>query len=214
MCKTDKIEIVSFDVEGTLVTTDFSAAIWFEGIPGDYAARHGKSLSEAEKIVFSEYEKIGDQHMEWYDINYWMRKFDLGSSDKFLARYRDRINLYPEVPDVLESLGAKYKLIVASGTPREFLAHLLKDVKHYFNMIFSSTSDFRSTKNKEFYHGICRQMGSAASCVVHVGDNLQFDFQSASEAGLRAYFLDRKNERKTREGSMQSLSELKRLLLD
>jgi putative hydrolase of the HAD superfamily len=209
----DEIKIVSFDVEGTLVTTDFSAAIWFEGIPGDYASRYGISFKEAEKIVFNEYEKIGDQKMEWYDINYWMRKFNLGRSDKFLAGYRDRIHLYPEVRDVLESLGRKYTLVVASGTPREFLEHLLKDINHHFNMIFSSTSDFRSTKNKEFYRVICRQMGSAASSIVHVGDNLQFDFHSASEAGLHAYYLDRKNEEKIAEYSMQNLSELKGLLL-
>ncbi|HJX03193.1 MAG TPA: HAD family hydrolase [Dehalococcoidia bacterium] len=214
MANSNRIEIVSFDVEGTLVTTDFSAAIWFEGIPGDYAARYGLTLAEAEKIVYDEYARIGDQNMEWYDINYWMKKFDLGSPDKFLARYRDRIHLYPEVVDVLQSLGEKFKLIVASGTPREFLAHLLKDIEHHFSMIFSSTSDFKSTKNPDFYFGICRQMNSSAPAIVHVGDNLQFDFHSAARAGLLAYYLDRKDEQKEGQCGMKSLTELKDLLLN
>jgi HAD superfamily hydrolase (TIGR01549 family) len=214
MANRNSIEIVSFDVEGTLVTTDFSAAVWFEGIPGDYAARYGLTVAEAEKIVYEEYARIGDQNIEWYDINYWMRKFDLGSSDKFLARYSNRIQLYPEVVDVLQSLGDKFKLIVASGTPREFLAHLLKDIEHHFSMVFSSTSDFKSTKNPHFYHSICRQMNSAARAIIHVGDNLQFDFHSAAKAGLLAYYLDRKDEQKEGQRGIKSLTELKELLLN
>ena len=138
----EKIEIVSFDVEGTLVTTDFSASIWFEGIPRDYACKHNLPFEESQRIVFDEYAKIGDQQMEWYDINYWMHKFDLGSSDKFLAKYKDRIQLFPDVKDVLSALSQKYKLIVASGTTREFLALLLEKIGPYFIEIFSSTSDF------------------------------------------------------------------------
>jgi len=207
------IKIVSFDVEGTMVTTDFSAAIWFEGIPGDYAQKHSISFEKAQKFVFDEYSKVGDQRMEWYDINYWMKHFELGDSDKFLARYRDRIHLFPEVKDVLQSLNRKYILIVASGTPREFLAHLLKDISGYFTEIFSSTSDFRSTKNYDFYTGICRKMNASPEQIIHIGDNLQFDYETATEAGLNAYYLDRKEEQKDHRKSMKSLSGLKDLLL-
>ena len=43
----DAIKVVSFDVEGTMVTTDFSYAIWFEMIPQRYAERWGLSFAEA-----------------------------------------------------------------------------------------------------------------------------------------------------------------------
>jgi HAD superfamily hydrolase (TIGR01549 family) len=207
------IKIVSFDVEGTLVTTDFSAAIWFEGIPGDYAARHSIPFEQAKQFIFDEYAKVGDQKMEWYDINYWMNHFELGSSDKFLARYRDRVQIFPEVIDVLESLGKKYDLIVASATPREFLTHLLDGLKPYFSEVFSSTSDFKSPKNQDFYAGICRKMNATPHDILHVGDNLQFDYQSASDAGLHAYYLDRRDEQKDHKKSMKTLAGLKDLLL-
>jgi len=209
----NNIKIVSFDVEGTLVTTDFSAAIWFEGIPGDYAAKHNIPFEEAKQFVFGEYAKVGDQRTEWYDINYWMKHFDLGSSDKFLAKYRDRVKLFPESMDVLESLGTKYDLIVASATPREFLTHLLDGIKPYFIEIFSSISDFKSPKTRDFYKNICRKMNTSPHHILHVGDNLQFDYQSASDAGLNAYYLDRKEEQKDHRMSMKTLTGLKDLLL-
>ncbi len=208
------IKIVSFDVEGTLVTTDFSAAIWFEGIPGDYAAKHGMTFEQAKQFVFDEYAKVGDQRAEWYDINHWMRHFDLGSSDKFLARYRDRVQLYPEVLDVLESLGKKYPLIVCSATPREFLAHLLDGLKPYFREIFSSISDFKSPKTREFYESVCGKMNAAPEQILHIGDNLQYDYQSAADAGLHAWYLDRKEEQKDHRKSMKTLAGLKDLLLN
>lgn len=214
MANLDNIQIVSFDVEGTLVTTDFSASIWFEGIPGDYAIKHRLSFKEAQRVVFNEYAMIGDQNMEWYDINFWMRKFDLGSSDKFLAKYSSRIQLFPEVIDVLDSLHQGFKLIVASGTPREFLRYLLGDIATYFAEIFSSTSDFKSIKNLTFYREVCQKMQTAPDNILHIGDNLQFDFQHASEAGLHAYYLDRKEEHQGHLKGLKSLAELKHILLD
>ncbi len=208
----NNISIISFDVEGTLVTTDFSAAIWFEGIPEGYAKKHGLSFEQAKETVIGEYGKVGDQRIEWYDINYWTNKFGLGSSYNLLERYRHKIQLYPEVFDVLESLSKEYRLIVASGTPREFLVHLLKDIDKYFVEIFSSTSDFQSTKNTVFYNGICAKMKTAPHQILHVGDNLQFDFHEPSQAGLKAYYLKRAGLQDNQD-AIQSLVEIKELLL-
>ncbi|MEA3253651.1 MAG: hypothetical protein U9Q17_01740, partial [Chloroflexota bacterium] len=55
------IKVVSFDAEGTLTTTDFSRAIWEEGLPLLYARKHGIELDKAKEIVFAEYGEVGDQ---------------------------------------------------------------------------------------------------------------------------------------------------------
>ena len=206
-----KFSIISFDVEGTLVTTDFSAAIWFEGIPESYAWKYGMSFQQARNIVTREYDKVGDQRIEWYDINYWVNKFDIGSSYELLKKYKGRIGIYPEVREVLESLSKKYLLIICSGTPREFLVHLLKDIDGYFTEIFSSTSDFKSTKNQSFYTGICRKMESAPDQILHVGDNYQFDFHEPMQIGLQAYYLNRAETSK-KDNTIRSLAELSSLL--
>ncbi len=190
----DEIKVVSFDAEGTLVTTDFSYAIWFEAIPVRYAERNGIDFETARKAVENEYRKVGDQRLEWYDIRYWFEKLDLGIPDPVMERCVSKVRHYPEVKEVLESLGGRYKLVVASGSTRDFLHHLLRDIEPYFTRIFSSLTDYKQLKTSEFYLKLCQEMGVKPSQVVHIGDNWQFDFVAPREVGIQAFYLDRKRQ--------------------
>ncbi|MFH1087761.1 MAG: HAD family hydrolase, partial [Chloroflexota bacterium] len=80
-----EIKVVSFDVEGTLVTLDFSSCVWYEAIPGVYARKKGLSVDEARQALKEEYDRVGDQRREWYDIHYWFQCFDLGDPGEVLA---------------------------------------------------------------------------------------------------------------------------------
>ena len=202
------IKIVSFDVEGTLVTTDFSYAIWFEAIPKKYAAKHKISLEQARQAVREEYEKIGDQRVEWYDINYWFHKFDLGSYKTAMEEYQQKVHYYPEVVQILSSLSSSYKLIATSGSPHEFLEHLLRDIRHFFYKVFSSISDFRQIKTIDFYKQLCMELDVTPEQILHIGDNWQFDFLNARETGLRAFFLDR-DYINNKPGALANLDQLK-----
>lgn len=205
------ITVVSFDVEGTLVTTDFSSAIWFELIPGRYSKRHGLNFEDATMKVRQAYDSIGDQHLEWYDVQYWFTRFDLGNADIAMEELQPRVQCYPDTKDVLEQLQNKYVLSVASGSPRPFLKHLLRDIEHHFSAIYSSTSDFQQVKTADFWAGMCRDLGVDPGQVIHVGDHLQFDFIEPASIGIKAFHLDRNREAGTA-ASLQSLSELTSLL--
>jgi HAD superfamily hydrolase (TIGR01549 family) len=204
----NKFKIISFDVEGTLVTTDYSYAIWFEAIPEHYARKHNITIEQAKKTVISEYEKIGDQKIEWYDIKYWFDKFDLGNYEPAMEQYHDRIRCYPEVTDILLSLSRRYELIATSGSPKEFLNHLLRDIKPYFRKVFSSVSDYKQIKNNEFYLKICSNLDVTPGQILHIGDNWQFDVVAASEIGIQAFFLDRKGQN-AHHNSLRNLAQLK-----
>ena len=207
------IKIVSFDVEGTLVTTDFSYAIWFEAIPERYAERYGVDFEQAKNLVEDEYQKVGDQRLEWYDIKYWFDKLDLGLPYPVMDRYQNRVCYYPDTKDILASLHGKYKLTVASGSPHNFLYHLLRDINPYFSEIFSSVSDYKQLKTPEFYTEMCQAMKIRPEQLVHVGDNRRFDFIAPSEIGINAFHLDRKKQA-DHEDSLTSLTQLKVHLLD
>ena len=207
-----KVKIVSFDVEGTLVTTDFSYAIWFEAIPECYAANNGLDFERAKVLMQEEYGKVGDQRLEWYDIYYWFAKLGLGVPEPVMARYSSRVEYYPEVKDLLSLLGEKYILTVASGSPREFLVHLLKDIEQSFMKIFSSVSDYKQLKTPDFYKEMCNVLEVNPEQVVHVGDNWQFDFLAPQEVGIKAFYLDRMDQdRKT--ATLSNLAELKAYLM-
>ncbi|MFO7773101.1 MAG: HAD family hydrolase [Dehalococcoidia bacterium] len=206
-----EIEVISFDAEGTVVKPDFSQAIWHEAIPALYAQKRGFDLTEAKRFVFEEYDKIGDQRLEWYDIKYWFNCLDMGSSEPVIQSCLGKIAYYPEVTRVLSSLGNKYRLIVASGTPWELLHLLLQDIEPYFVRIFSSVSHYGRLKNPDFYLSICEEMGVKPSQVIHVGDSWQFDFLNSRQAGIHAFHLDRSGN--NHQQSLSDLTQLEQLLL-
>jgi len=187
-----RIKVVSFDLEGTLVTPDFSQAVWYEGIPSLYATRSGISLEKAKAEVQKEYQKVGDQRLEWYDIKYWVNYFDLDGYQELLENCRGRVAYYPEVISVLSSLGKIYPLIIATGTAGEFLPHLLSKIKGCFIRVFSSVSDYGQLKTPSFYLKICGEMGILPEDMAHVGDNWQFDFTIPREVGINVFHLNRK----------------------
>ena len=206
-----EIEVISFDAEGTVVTPDFSQAIWHEAIPAIYARKKGFDLAQAKKCIYEEYNKIGDHKLEWYDIKYWFSCLDLGSPEPVIQSCLGKITYYPEVIEVLSSLADEYKLIIASGTPRELLHFLLQDIESYFVRIFSSVSHYRQLKRPDFYLRICEEMNIMPSQVVHVGDNWQFDFLNSRQAGIRAFHIDRSGN--NHQESLSDLIQLKQLLL-
>jgi HAD superfamily hydrolase (TIGR01549 family) len=205
-----QIELISFDAEGTLVTPDFSEAIWHEAIPALYAQKKGIDLVQAQRRIVEEYSKIGDQRLEWYDIEYWFSYLDLGSSETVIQSCLGKITYYPEITEVLSSLAGGYRLIIASGTPLELLHCLLKEIKPYFVRIFSSISHYRQLKSPDFYLRICEEMGVKPSQVIHVGDNWQFDFLNARQAGINAFYIDRSG--RNHQESLSDLTQLKNLL--
>jgi HAD superfamily hydrolase (TIGR01549 family) len=205
------LKVVSFDVEGTMVTTSFSYAIWFEMIPQRYAERWGLSFEDATHKIKHEYDSLGDQQIDWYDVQYWFTRFDLGEADIAMEELQPRVQYYPDTKDVLEQLHGRYKLSVASGSPRPFLKHLLRDIEHHFSAIYSSTTDFQQVKTADFWAGICRDLGVEPGQIVHIGDHRQFDFLEPASVGIQAYHLDREGKSGDT-GSLQSLGQLVHLL--
>jgi len=205
-----RIEVISFDAEGTLVTPDFSHTMWHEAIPAVYAENKRLEITQAKKFICLEYDKIGDQKLEWYDINYWFRYLKLGNPETVIQRCLDKLCYYPEVTEVLSSLSKQYKLIVASGTPLELLHYLLRDIEPYFSHVFSSTSHYKQLKTPDFYRGICKEVDIQTSQVVHIGDNWQFDFINPNQVGIKALYLDRSGT--DHKESLTNLTQLKQHL--
>ena len=205
-----RIELISFDAEGTVVTPAFSHTIWHEAIPALYAKRKGLDIAQAKKRVYDEYDAIGDQRLEWYDIEYWFNYLDLGSCEPVIQSCLHTIACYPEVTEVLSALANQYRLIVSSGTPLELLHCLLRDIRPYFARVFSSVSHFSQLKSPDFYLKLCGEMGVKPGQVIHIGDNWQFDYLNARQAGLNALYLER--SRRNHQECLGDLTQLKHIL--
>ena len=183
--------VVSFDVEGTLVTHHFTRYVWQTALPRLYAEEYGLTEEEAQETVLSEYLSVGIERPEWFDIDYWMKRFKLGGAEALIESHRLLIEYYPETVRVLDALAGRYMLVAASSTPLRFLHYILGDLEHYFWRVFSATTTFGKAKDREFFQWMCSEMGVLPAEVVHVGDNWQSDYVSATEAGMVALYLNR-----------------------
>jgi len=101
-------EVISFDLDGTLVKMDFVNHVWLERIPELYAEKYGMDVERAKKHVMDEYMKVGPEAIEWYDIHYWIDKFKLDVDWKeLLMSCSSYLEMYPEVEGVLRNLSGK-----------------------------------------------------------------------------------------------------------
>jgi len=211
--------IISFDMDGTLVRKNYVEHVWLEAIPEIYAQKNNMDFREAKEHLESEYMKVGEYAVEWYDIKYWLNKFGLDCNwRKLLEEHANMLRFYPEVKGVLDSLGKKHKLIITSNAAREFIDVESKvlDLERKFEYIFSAVTDFGCTKKSpEVYQRICKILDVERDEIIHVGDNWEFDYLAASKAGIKAFYLDR--DRNGIRGGMhvvENLKEFEEKLLD
>jgi putative hydrolase of the HAD superfamily len=183
-------------MEGTLIETSFSNLIWETDIPRLYAERHSLCFEEAKRKVLEEYVQVGERRPEWYDVDFWFRRFSLrGDWRELLESRKGGCIPYPEVHGVLRRLSLRHPVIVSSNTIREFLDVQLTVLPNVFTRVFSAPSDFGTVKkSSEFYGRICRILCVKPRTVVHVGDSKTFDYEEARSQGVQAFFLDRTGE--------------------
>jgi putative hydrolase of the HAD superfamily len=210
------IKVISFDFDGTIAKHTFADAFWLEGVPALYAKQHHVDVETAKKYLFEEYDKIGDNRIEWYDPGYWFDRFDLQTDwKKMLLKYRKNVEIYPEVRSVLKRLSTQYSLIISSNAKKEFIDVQLRQNKlsGYFDQIFSSTSDFHTVKKvTDFYAMICKKLTIQPQEMVHVGDHKEFDYLAPQKLGITAFYLDR-NKTSTGPCIVHNLSKFEEILI-
>jgi putative hydrolase of the HAD superfamily len=211
-----RIKVISFDLDGTLFNNRFVDSAWLQEIPRLYSVRKGVSIDDARKTVRREYDKVGKERLEWYDLHYWIRKFNLNvDSEELLKDLAHKIETYPEVPAVLEELKQKgFRLVVVTNARREFVELELKKakMKNCFERVFSSTSDFETVKKTaDLYQIVCNILKISPKEMIHVGDDRNFDFNVPRRLGILAFHLDRTGKSKG-EFIIHNLEQLNRKL--
>jgi len=209
------IKIISFDLDGTLVKSTYADSVWLEGVPKIYSKEKKVPLEQAKQYIFKEYEKIGKNRKEWYDIDWWFKKFELNENwQNLLNNYKNTIQLYPETIEILEKLSKKFELIIISNAKREFVEIQLEEtyLKSYFKHVFSSLSDFSTVKKlPNVYREILDFLNIQPNEIVHVGDSKEFDYESPQKIGIKSFYLNRE---KTEENNftIHSLSVLENVI--
>lgn len=212
------MKIISFDLDGTLVHPEYSDIVWRSAIPELVAKKRSVDIEEAKDFVYSQYDLIGDERMEWYQIGYWFDRFGIDEDWKEIMELHSKvIKPYPEVIDVLERLKDSFPLVIISNAAREFI-HIEMKKAHlygYFSRIFSATTDFQEVKKTErFYRKVCDILEIDPMDLIHVGDHWHFDYLVPRGIGIRAFYLDRKGLNKREDGVVRDLLELEEIVKD
>jgi putative hydrolase of the HAD superfamily len=207
---------ISFDMDGTLISPEFTDWVWSHGIPILYAEKFGIPFEVSKAFVEGEYRKVGEEAIEWYDIKYWFRFFQLGTHwQNLMERYVDKIKVYPDAHPLLARLENRFSLVLTTNAGREFIDIELKasGLGKYFDKIFSATSDFGEVKKTiNFYHRICQILGAHPNEIVHVGDHNEFDYLVPRKLAICAFYLDRSGKQKG-DFVIRDLTELEKRLL-
>ncbi len=187
--------IISFDLDGTLVDHAFSDKFWHWGISALYAELMHMGYKDARREVRRRFDEVGIKKLKWYDINYWWRELGLkGDSGKLIEECRLSVRAYPEAHQTLKDLHNRFRLIVITNGARELAEVELEQsgLDKYFERMFSATTDFKVVKKTgRVYLDILDIMRVSSADLVHVGDNWTFDYLAPKEAGIKSFYLDR-----------------------
>jgi len=115
----------------------------------------------------------------------------------------------------LQSKGYRIGLISNTGrTPGDVLRVVLNrlSVDQYFDhMTFSNEVLIRKPKKEIFQHTL-KQMHATPRNSMHIGDDLEADYEGAKAVGMKAVLLDRENEQAPDEDRIKALSDLLEIL--
>ena len=203
-----KIQVISFDVDGTLVDQKFNDLIWEQEIPTLVAQKKSWSLDKAREFCLSEYQKVGEKDLRWYDIEYWLRRFAIKKpAIEILKKWEKSILVYPDVLPVLEKLkGKSLRTIIITCMPRIFLREKIHKFDSYFEKVFSTISDFQQVKSPEVYSNVLEIIHCEPSSILHVGDHPLLDYEFSRQAGYESLLIER--GKRTRKGAVQGLEEI------
>lgn len=203
-----EVGVISFDVDGTLVDQKFNDLIWENDIPALVAEREGWDFEKAKDFCLSEYKKLGDKDLRWYDVEYWLEKFNIPiPAIDILKKREESIVVYPDVFPVLQKLKKQgFKIIVVTCMPRIFLKEKIQKFDSHFDKVFSTISDFKKVKSPQVYLHVSRIIETSPSDILHIGDHQTLDYEFSLSAGYNSLLIER--EKKTKEFSISNLEDI------
>jgi FMN phosphatase YigB (HAD superfamily) len=116
--------------------------VWDEGIPKALDENKGLHLEDARRFCRDAYSKEGEHSIRWYQLDYWLRHFDLKNLcvDGLISAYAPRITLFEEALPVLTCL-QRYggRMLIFSNATRPFIGAEIKHIgiEDFFEAIIS-----------------------------------------------------------------------------
>ncbi len=206
----ERVKYISFDVEGTLVTKNFSNYVWLKLLPSLYMEKNGLSFEEAYKYIINKYRMVGDRMIEWYMLDYWVEKLKLEVNPEVLLLNAARaveVKPYSDAMGAIRGASRLGRIVLITNSTRAFLKFLLTpfDPK-MFHKVFSVVDDFKLTKyDSEAYRKVLESLKAEPSEIFHIGDDFIQDYIVPESVGIRSFHLSRSNQYPGAYGSLNEI---------
>lgn len=100
--------------------------------------------------------------------------------------------VYAEVPSVLQQLGSKYKIFIASNTDNDVLDSVMHHNSITVDRVYTSENLRCYKPAQAFFNAILADNQLTAQEAIFVGDSIVDDVYGAQGVGIRAFLLDRR----------------------
>ena len=199
-------KLLIFDAYGTLLST---------GTGSLDAVRKILALQEKEideKAFYAEWKKFHRKHLDESNAGAFLTEEEVFARDlqalykqyDIHRPYAQDVHLmldslvgrkvFPEVPEAVEKLRKKYRVVIGSTTDTEPLLTNLRENQLVVDAIYTSEIIGKYKPAKAFYEYILAQEGCKAEEAVFIGDSLIDDVAGPQSAGITAVLVDRKKK--------------------
>jgi putative hydrolase of the HAD superfamily len=200
----ETVEAITFDFGGTLANGELDKEN-YKGALMDYIFRLGYSggktrLSKARVAMLERLRKAQEKNRELrFEELYRGLLFELGlhpTQERLdyieqLYYHFFRIDLVPDLRDILVDLSGRYNLAIVSNVISN-ASHLILqkfDLEQYFDSIVLSRDLGIRKPDPEIFNFTLENLGVHSSKAVHVGDSLKYDVQGAKNAGMKTVWI-------------------------
>ncbi len=152
-------------------------------------------------------------------FQYARKYFDIPQDEPYST---EKEALFEGVPELLEALGARYKLAVLANQPSSTAERLKRDgIYGYFDICLLSETEGLSKPDPAFFEYGIRRTGCSPDRIAMIGDRLDNDIYPAKMAGMKTIRIQQglsavqepSSDRYRPDATVSSLNELGELLL-
>jgi FMN hydrolase / 5-amino-6-(5-phospho-D-ribitylamino)uracil phosphatase len=191
-----------WDVEPVIVRAEYAMESWFEERFPGFAQQHSLSArDELKKAVLSNRPELAPNltalRLAIYKLA--LKQFGLPSEEAdsvaqaalaHFCEWRQKVDLYPHVVDVLEALRQDYALaVITNGNADVF--HPYVGLGRYFNFAVRADEVGVAKPDASVFLIAARKAGVDVSELIHVGDHPTDDVFGSSNAGAKSVWFNR-----------------------
>lgn len=190
-----------WDVDPVIVRAEYAMASWFEERFPGFTQQYSKSaLENLKQLVLNRSPDIAFNltvlRLEVYKLA--LKKFGLPSEEKdliaesalsYFSEWRQKVDLFPHVVDVLEELNQDYSLaVITNGNADVF--HPYIGLGHYFEFVIRADQLGIAKPDRRVFYAAAEAAKIDVSQLIHIGDHPVDDVFGASNVGAKSVWFN------------------------